>query len=147
MTMLFEHSRARAMTRTVAQMRGFTLIELMIVVAVVAILSAIAYPSYTEHVRKSRRAQAKVDLVEYGQLAERFHTVQNTYIGFSLPSTVSPREGGTAAYSLALSQQTQSGYVITATPGAAQVADKCGTLSIDQASRKTNSKGLQSDCW
>lgn len=147
MTMLFEHSRARAMTRTVAQMRGFTLIELMIVVAVVAILSAIAYPSYTEHVRKSRRAQAKVDLVEYGQLAERFHTVQNTYVGFSLPSTVSPREGGTAAYSLALSQQTQSGYVITATPGAAQVADKCGTLSIDQASRKTNSKGLQSDCW
>ncbi|MGV7200404.1 type IV pilin protein [Xanthomonas axonopodis pv. betlicola] len=145
--MLFEHSRARAMTRTVAQMRGFTLIELMIVVAVVAILSAIAYPSYTEHVRKSRRAQAKVDLVEYGQLAERFHTVQNTYVGFSLPSTVSPREGGTAAYSLALSQQTQSGYVITATPGAAQVADKCGTLSIDQASRKTNSKGLKSDCW
>ncbi|WP_338339109.1 type IV pilin protein [Xanthomonas euvesicatoria] len=135
------------MTRTVAQMRGFTLIELMIVVAVVAILSAIAYPSYTEHVRKSRRAQAKVDLVEYGQLAERFHTVQNTYVGFSLPSTVSPREGGIAAYSLALSQQTQSGYVITATPGAAQVADKCGTLSIDQASRKTNSKGLKSDCW
>ncbi|MHA7563318.1 type IV pilin protein [Xanthomonas euvesicatoria] len=79
--------------------------------------------------------------------AGQFHTVQNTYIGFSLPSTVSPREGGTAAYSLALSQQTQSGYVITATPGAAQVADKCGTLSIDQASRKTNSKGLQSDCW
>ncbi|MDW7601742.1 prepilin-type N-terminal cleavage/methylation domain-containing protein, partial [Stenotrophomonas maltophilia] len=55
--------------------RGFTLIELMIVVAVVAILAAIAYPSYSEHVRKSRRAQAKADLVEYAQLAERFHTV------------------------------------------------------------------------
>ncbi|MEA9554993.1 type IV pilin protein [Xanthomonas nasturtii] len=129
------------------QEHGFTLIELMIVVAVVAILSAIAYPSYSEHVRKSRRAQAKVDLVEYGQLAERFHTVQNTYVGFSLPTAVSPREGGTAAYALNLSQQTQSGYIITATPSAVQSADKCGTLSIDQASRKTNSKGNKSDCW
>ncbi|ATB59135.1 Type IV pilin PilE [Xanthomonas citri pv. fuscans] len=147
MTMLFERSRARVMKRAAAQVRGFTLIELMIVVAVVAILSAIAYPSYTEHVRKSRRAQAKVDLVEYGQLAERFHTVQNTYSGFTLPTNVSPREGGTAAYTLALTQQTQSGYVITATPAAAQAADKCGTLSIDQASRKTNSRGTKSDCW
>ncbi|AMV00840.1 MULTISPECIES: type IV pilin protein [Xanthomonas] len=135
------------MKRAAAHVRGFTLIELMIVVAVVAILSAIAYPSYTEHVRKSRRAQAKVDLVEYGQLAERFHTVQNTYSGFTLPTNVSPREGGTAAYTLALTQQTQSGYVITATPAAAQAADKCGTLSIDQASRKTNSRGTKSDCW
>lgn len=147
MTMLFERSRARVMKRAAAQVLGFTLIELMIVVAVVAILSAIAYPSYTEHVRKSRRAQAKVDLVEYGQLAERFHTVQNTYSGFTLPTNVSPREGGTAAYTLALTQQTQSGYVITATPAAAQAADKCGTLSIDQASRKTNSRGTKSDCW
>ncbi|SOO17891.1 Type IV pilin PilE [Xanthomonas citri pv. fuscans] len=147
MTMLFERSRARVMKRAAAHVRGFTLIELMIVVAVVAILSAIAYPSYTEHVRKSRRAQAKVDLVEYGQLAERFHTVQNTYSGFTLPTNVSPREGGTAAYTLALTQQTQSGYVITATPAAAQAADKCGTLSIDQASRKTNSRGTKSDCW
>ncbi|MCC4601931.1 type IV pilin protein [Xanthomonas melonis] len=127
--------------------QGFTLIELMIVVAVVAILSAIAYPNYAEHVRKSKRAQAKVDLVEYSHLAERYHTVQNTYVGFSLPTLVSPREGGTAAYTLALSQQTQSGYVITATPGAAQAADKCGTLSIDQASRKTSSKGSRSECW
>ena len=50
---------------------GFTLIELMIVVAVVAILVAIAYPSYQEQIRKSRRAQAKADLVEYAGLAER----------------------------------------------------------------------------
>ena len=75
---------------------GFTLIELMIVVAVVAILAAIAVPSYQEQVRKSRRAQAKADLVEYAQMAERFFTVNNTYVGFTLPTTQSPREGGTA---------------------------------------------------
>ena len=58
---------------------GFTLIELMIVVAVVAILAAIAVPSYQEQVRKSRRAQAKADIVEYVQMAERFFTVNNTF--------------------------------------------------------------------
>ncbi|NJC47423.1 UNVERIFIED_ORG: type IV pilus assembly protein PilE [Xanthomonas campestris] len=126
---------------------GFTLIELMIVVAVVAILAAIAYPNYSEYVRKSRRAQAKADLVEYAQLAERYHTVQNTYVAFTLPNTVSPREGGTAAYNLTSPQVTQSTFVITATPTNVQSADKCGTLSIDQASRKTNSKGALSDCW
>ena len=55
--------------------KGFTLIELMIVVAVVAILATIAMPSYQEHVRKSRRAQAKADLVELAQQLERHHTV------------------------------------------------------------------------
>lgn len=125
---------------------GFTLIELMIVVAVIAILSAIAYPSYAEHVRKSRRAQVKADLVEYAQLAERFHTVRNTYVGFSLPAVVSPREGGTAAYRLGI-QVTQSTFAISATAQGGQVQDRCGDLGIDQASRKSNSKGTKSDCW
>ncbi|MBB4592320.1 type IV pilus assembly protein PilE [Xanthomonas arboricola] len=138
----YERGMLRGSNRSASH--GFTLIELMIVVAVVAILAAIAYPNYADYVRKSRRAQAKADLVEYMQLAERFHTVQNTYVGFQLPKTFSPREGGTAAYSLGPSQQTQSTFVITATPGAAQSADKCGTLTIDQASRKTPAR---SECW
>lgn len=83
---------------------GFTLIELMITVAVVAILAAVAVPTYQDQVRKSRRAQAKADLVEYSQMAERFHTVQNTYQGFALPSTRSPREGATAWYTLGIQQ-------------------------------------------
>lgn len=126
--------------------RGFTLIELMIVVAVVAILAAIAYPSYTEQVRKSRRAQAKADLVEYAQLAERFHTANNTYVGFTLPTNASPREGGTARYNLARAT-TQSTFTITATATNGQEKDRCGNLSINQAGVKTNSKGTLTDCW
>ena len=128
--------------------RGFTLIELMVVVAVVAILAAVAYPSYTDQVRKSRRAQAKADLVEYAALAERYHTVNNTYVGFALPTTASPREGGTARYTLALNPApTQSTFGITATANGGQASDKCGNLGINQASVKTNSAGTLSDCW
>lgn len=118
------------------KIRGFTLIELMIAVAVIAILAAIALPSYQEHVRKARRAQAKADLVEYAQLAERFHTVNNSYVNFALPANQSPREGGTAFYSLAASGQTQSAFKFTATPQGAQASDKCGTLTINQAGVK-----------
>lgn len=128
---------------------GFTLIELMIVVAVIAILSAIAYPSYQEQVRKSRRGQVKADLVEYAQLAERFHTVNNTYVGFDLPFDQSPRENGaTAHYGLTLNpDSTASTFVIEATAQGNQAKDRCGDLSLNQAGVKTNSKGNLSDCW
>ncbi len=128
---------------------GFTLIELMIVVAVIAVLAAIAIPSYAEHVRTSRRAQAKADLVEYAALAERFHTVNNTYEGFVFPngaqSIDSPREGGTAAYTIT-PELGQSTFVLTARAGTAQSKDKCGDLSVNQANVKTAGTTL-SECW
>ncbi|MCD9029784.1 type IV pilin protein [Luteimonas sp. BDR2-5] len=128
---------------------GFTLIELMIVVAIVAILAAIAYPSYQEHVRKSRRAQAKADLLEYAQMAERHHTVNNSYESFVLPSDQSPREdGSTAWYGLDFDEDpTQSTFKIVATPNGDQERDRCGDLSLDQAGRKGNSKGNLAECW
>ena len=132
-------------------MGGFTLIELMIVVAVVAILAAIAYPSYKEQIRKSRRAQAKADLVEYAALAERFHTTENTYEGFSLPVTVSPREAGAAVhYNLTPTGAfaTANTFTITATPNGGQAADRCGTLSLNQAGVKTKTGSAPlAECW
>lgn len=128
---------------------GFTLIELMIVVAVVAILASIALPSYNDSVRKSRRAQAKADMVEYAQLAERHFTSNGTYAGFntSLP-TQSPREAGsTARYRLGYTA-TGSAFTITATPESSQSADRCGTLTINQTGQKTKSGSAPlSECW
>jgi len=128
------------------RVRGFTLIELMITVAVVAILAAVAIPSYAEHVRKSRRAQAKADMVETAQLMERYHTVQNTYVGFTLPSTQSPRDG-TPQYTLSLGNVSASAFTLTATPGTNQSKDKCGTMTLDQAGRKTPDHATVDGCW
>ncbi|KAB7764069.1 type IV pilin protein [Xanthomonas maliensis] len=129
---------------------GFTLIELMIVVAVVGILAAVAYPSYSDHIRKSRRAQAKADLVEYSQLLERSHTTNNTYANFKFgngSTTIqSPREGGTAQYNITLATS-QSTFTLTATPQGGQAKDRCGTLTLNQAGVKTPSATTTSGCW
>ena len=130
--------------------RGFTLIELMIVVAVIAILSAIVYPMYTNEVRKSRRGIAKADLVELGQRLERYYTINNSYEGFALGTTpgtftVSPHDGGTAYYNLSINNLSASAFTLQAAPIGDQQKDSCGTLTYDQVGRKASSSG--SDCW
>lgn len=141
---------ASTLERTMARnVRGFTLIELMIVVAVVAILAAVALPAYQEQVRKSRRAQAKADLVEYMQGAERFFTVNNTYVGYSVPNSGnSPREGGTVRYSIAASTQTATQLVLTATAQGVQAQDRCGNLSVSSTGLKTKTGSASlTECW
>ncbi|HCL45249.1 MAG TPA: type IV pilin [Pseudomonas sp.] len=136
--------RMKSPFRTV---RGFTLIELMITVAVVAILAAVAMPAYTEHVRKARRAQAKADLVELAQVLERNHTTQNTYAGLTLPFTSSPRNG-TSFYALSLNgDATAATFELQAVPENGQEDDKCGTLTLDQAGRKTPNASEGPGCW
>lgn len=127
--------------------KGFTLIELMIVVAVIAILASIAYPSYADSVRKGKRGQAKADLMELAQLAERHRTVNNTYAGFSLPFAQTPREGGTASYAITLETANVDTLLLKAAPKGAQAKDKCGDLTVNQAGVKTVAGGSVADCW
>lgn len=139
---------------------GFTLIELMIVVAVVAILAAVAYPSYTESVRKSRRADAQSVLLEAAQFLERFHTENNRYdqntatppVAFALPGYLlqSPKEGATKFYNLTVPTitLTQQGYTLTATPitPGAQAGDRCANMTFTNTGAKGTSS-TQTDCW
>ncbi|KRG43358.1 hypothetical protein ARC20_09930 [Stenotrophomonas panacihumi] len=127
---------------------GFTLIELMIVVAIIAIIAAIAYPSFADQVRKSRRGQAKADLLELAQLAERSRTVHNTYAEFDLPFAQSPREG-TAHYTIQwVGDPDASTFELEAVPQGSQDKDPCGTMSINQANQKTPSAAdVTPSCW
>lgn len=136
----------RSVTWSQPNASGFTLIELMIVVAVVALLVAIAVPSYQDQVRKSRRAQAKADLAELMQIAERHHTVNNTYTGFALPFSQSPREAGSAKhYGFVIEEQSATDLQIVAEAEGGQANDKCGDLSL-------SNKGVKlpltpDECW
>lgn len=146
-------SSSRNPSRARNRARGFTLIELMVVVAVVAILAAVAVPSYQDAVRKGHRGQAKADLVDLAQQAERYRTINNgSYLGFTVPSgaATSPRTG-TARYDVALQgAATATTFEIRAVPRTGQNKDtKCMTLSINQLGQKAivGGSGSATDCW
>jgi type IV pilus assembly protein PilE len=116
--------------------RGFTLIELMIVVAVVAILASVAYPSYTEFVERARRKDATASMLEAQQFAERYFTEKKTYVGVNvaMPTSLkqSPREGTKIWYNIGTNgAETATSYTVSATPNS-WTPKKCGTLSVSQ---------------
>ena len=125
-----------------ATARGFTLIELMIVVAVIAILAVIAVSSYDFAVIKSRRGAAKGCVQEGEQYMERFYTTHLTYAGAVLPGCSSDV---TPFYTVGFSGTPDTTtYTVQAIPTARQNDGKCGTLSVNQAGAKTPTTD---GCW
>jgi type IV pilus assembly protein PilE len=132
--------------------RGFTLIELMVVVAIVAILASIAYPSYVDQVRKARMTDAKGVLLEAAQWMERQYTLDNIYpdeetFADESPFTQSPRDGGTVFYEItADTEEDGQGYTLTAeATGDQENYSRCNTLTLNQI----GSRGSEDadDCW
>jgi type IV pilus assembly protein PilE len=141
---------------------GFTLIEVMIVVAIVAILASIALPSYLESVRKSRRAEARAQLMEAVQYMQRFYSQNDSFrraIGvesdMALPDALKlvPRQGAqTYAIDFVAGALQASSFMLEAVPVGAMKGDRCGTLQINNAGRRTivaNPAGgaAAEDCW
>ncbi|WP_300618335.1 type IV pilin protein [Dokdonella sp.] len=127
---------------------GFTLIELMIVVAVVAILAAIAYPSYTNYVMRSRRPDGKEFLMRIAAAQERYYTNLNAYTASTADLGLgTTSENGYYEVNIDLANNGQT-YTLTAAPQGPQAADKCGDLTLtntgykDKAGDETNGK-----CW
>ena len=120
---------------------GFTLIELMIVVAIVAILAAIAFPSYARYVEQARRADAKSALMDAAQRLERCYTQTNTYVGCTVAAT-SPD----GYYTITAPTQTATAFTLSAAPTGVQTDSPCGTYTLD--SDGTRGSGGDNDrCW
>ncbi len=131
------------MNRSPAQ-RGFTLIELMIGVAVVAVIAAIAYPSFTEHLRKSRRAQAQQALMDVALRQQQFLLDTRAYAGTLAEAGVALPTGLAAHYTVTLSvgDPATPSFTVTATPQGGQAADPCGTLSVAHTGAREPQR-----CW
>jgi len=138
--------------------RGFTLIELMIVVAVVAILAMIAYPSYNDYIMRARRTDAKSALTTAAQAMEKFYTERMTYNG-AVIGTVAPAVSEGGFYTIAFDTAPGSGtacsgttdtnanataFRLCATPTGAQASDSCGILSLSSTGVKTPTTNR---CW
>jgi type IV pilus assembly protein PilE len=139
---------------------GFSMIELMVVLLILAILAAFQYPSYKESVRKARRAEGRAALAEVMQQQERLYSQQSNYVAFTASSPngfkwFSGDNPKTSSYELRADpckgDTVKNCIEVTATPGTARVNssyqdDLCGALSLASNGIK-NASGTGTDCW
>lgn len=128
--------------------RGFTLIELMIVIAIIGILAGVGYPAYTNAVMKGNRADAIDSLLSLAGRMEEFYMNNDTYVGTTINAagtgTVGSNKTSDDLYTLSIAATDAFSYTLNATPKGTDT--ECGTLILNSLGQKTASTGA-ADCW
>jgi type IV pilus assembly protein PilE len=131
--------------------RGFTLIEVLIVVAILGIIVAFGYPSYQEQVRKARRAEGMGELLEMADRLERRYSDQGTYAGitadvlYGTDTADDMRPTMNGHYKLNIVSADNVQFTISATPQGPQTKDKCGTFTMSSQGVKSVSGSISVD--
>lgn len=130
---------------------GFTLIELMIVVAIVGILATIVYPSYQDYVRRANRSAAQQTMLDVSAKQEQYLTDRRSYTDDLTALQVSVPEDVTKHYTVTIANVVASppSYNVVATPtSATQLLDACGALTLSSAGVKSvGGTRSAADCW
>ena len=124
----------------------------MFVVAIVALLAAVALPSYRSYLSKAHRTEAKADLSRGAQMMERYLTEKGTYATATLsdsgaPPAVYKNRSENGYYALSLSNLSASTFTLLAVPQGSQADDGCGTFTLNQAGERRVSKLTAAECW
>ena len=127
-------------------MKGFTLIEVMIVVVIIGILAAVALPAYQEYAARARRADGKTALTDV-QLAQEKWRANNIRYPTTLADLNMTATSEAGHYSITLSNVTSFAFQVNAAPiGTLQGGDRCGTFVVDQSGPDYGA-GASQDCW
>jgi len=138
-----QNGTVQAPRKAAKSSKGFSLIELMIVVAIIGIVSAIGYPSYLDYIKKTRRADGHLALMNASQSLERCKATNFSFTNCTLPEDLTESDEGDYAISLEVTATT---YIITATAQNKQANDdKCPTMILNDKGQQTFTG--DGPCW
>jgi type IV pilus assembly protein PilE len=129
-----------------SRVRGFTLIELVVVMAIIAILASIAIPNYSEYINRSNRSAVQSFIADVASRQSQFFLDRRTYATTLAALNLAQPADLVTRYTIAIdvAQGPPLTYTVTATPTGPQAHDRCGVLTINQAGNKT---AAQTRCW
>jgi type IV pilus assembly protein PilE len=137
------------------RLAGFSLVELLVVLVIMGVLSAVALPGYTRYVQRGHRTEAMAALLEAQHFMERYYSANGQYLSPANAAPVLPQRlqgtpsQGNVRYQLSVREATVNSYVLQAVPVGSMAGDVCGSLTINQTGLRgvLNSSRSVAECW